>query len=83
MLTSWVKTLKSWATKRKIYKMGLYQIWKLYTVKEIIIKEKRHVIEWENLIARYLYGKGLASRLYHQKSQQQNITQSRIDKKPE
>lgn len=63
--------------------MGLYQIWKLYTVKEIIIKEKRHVIEWENLIARYLYGKGLASRLYHQKSQQQNITQSRIDKKPE
>jgi hypothetical protein len=44
--------------------MGLHQIKKLYTTKEIVSKLKRPPREWEKIFASYTSDMGLMTRIY-------------------
>jgi hypothetical protein len=44
--------------------MGLHQIKKLYTTKEIVSKLKRPPTEWEKIFASYTSDMGLMTRIY-------------------
>jgi hypothetical protein len=58
--------LSSSATKRKDWQMGLHEIKRLCTTKEMVSKLKRLPTEWEKIFGSYTSDKGLRARIYRE-----------------